>query len=122
MAENNEDRQEAEAQSQEDAQLRGGAYEIIQNRLKHQSQDLRQRIAQLNSTRKEVFGAVDQKLLSSERISTTNNCVPRDMVSIGDQFIFGYNVFVGLRTETTLEDVFAVYRWQKESFPPAPWT
>ena len=40
------------------------------------------------------------------------------MVPIGDQFIFGYNVFVGLRTETTLEDVFAVYRWEKDSFSP----
>ena len=116
MAENDIEKTATEAP--DEAQLRGGAYEIIQNRLKRQSQDLRQRIGKLNSERKEVFGAVDQKLIASERISTANNCVPRDMVPIGDQFIFGYNVFVGLRTETKLEDVFAVYRWEKDSFSP----
>jgi len=41
MAENNEDRNETEAQSLDEAQLCGGAYEIIQNRLKNHSQALR---------------------------------------------------------------------------------
>ncbi|MCF7973179.1 MAG: DNA repair ATPase [Phycisphaerae bacterium] len=100
--------------------LRGGAYEIIQNRLKTHSKSLRGRIDQLNAARRNAFGAVEYKLLASERISTDNNCVPRDMVPIGDAFLFGYNVFVGLRNETTLEDVFAVYAWQENSFSTCP--
>ncbi|MCP4456058.1 MAG: AAA family ATPase, partial [Planctomycetes bacterium] len=105
-------------QPDDEAVLRGGAYEIIQNRLKTQGKSLRGRLDQLNVTRREAFGAVEHKLLASERISTNNNCVPRDMVPIGDKFIFGYNVFVGLRPETTLQDVFAVYAWQAGSFSP----
>ena len=115
------DKEQNEPQPKDDeVQLRGGAYEIIQNRLKTHSKDLRDRIDQLNTARREAFGAVENKLLASERISTNNNCVPRDMVPIGDRFICGYNVFVGLRPETTLQDVFAVYAWQEDSFSPCP--
>lgn len=113
------DNEPIEPQQPDDQQtLRGGAYEIIQNRLKTHGKSLRQRIEQLNGARREAFGAVEHKLLTSERISTNNNCVPRDMVPIGDKFIFGYNVFVGLRQETTLQDVFAVYQWQENAFTP----
>jgi hypothetical protein len=114
MAENDIDPKDAEAQA--DQALKGGAYELIRNRLKNHSQDLRQRLDRLNEARKTAFGSVEHKLLSSDRISTDNNCVPRDMVPIGDQFIFGYNVFVGLRTETNLNDVFSIYQWKDGNF------
>ncbi len=116
MADN--DQNNAQAESQDQVQLQGGTYEIIRNRLKGHSKELLQRLQKLNDARKDVFGAVESKLLSSKRISTRNNCVPRDVVPIGDKFIFGYNVFVGLRTETTLEDVFAVYEWKDGNFIP----
>lgn len=101
-------------------ELRGGTYEILRSRLTSHGKELRRRLGQLNEARKQVFGAVESKLLSSERISTDNNCVPRDMVPIGDKFIFGYNVFVGLRAETVLEDVFAIYRWKDGTFTSCP--
>ena len=102
----------------QEVRLQGGTYEVIQNRLQTQGKDLLERLKKLNSLRKDVFGAIDTKLLSSERITTTNNCVPQDMVPIGDSFIFGYNVFVGLRTETVLEDVFSVYGWKDGTMVP----
>ena len=108
----------APAESTQDVQLQGGTYEVIQNRLQTQGKDLLGRLNKLNTLRKNVFGAIETKLLSSERITTSNNCVPRDMVPIGDHFIFGYNVFVGLRTETTLADVFSVYHWQDGTMVP----
>ncbi len=108
----------AQAETASDVQLQGGTYEVIRNRLQTQSKDLLGRLNKLNTLRKDVFGAIETKLLSSERITTSNNCVPRDMVPIGDHFIFGYNVFVGLRTETTFEDVFAVYQWQNGTMVP----
>ena len=110
MADKNE--HNAPAETAADVQLQGGTYEVIRSRLQTQGKDLRGRLDKLNALRKDVFGAIDTRLVSSERITTDNNCVPRDMVPVGEQFIFGYNVFVGLRTETALEDVFAVYRWQ----------
>jgi MoxR-like ATPase len=101
-------------------ELRGGTYEVLRTRLTNHGKELRSRLGKLNEARKQVFGAVESKLLSSERISTDNNCVPRDMVPIGDKFIFGYNVFVGLRAETVLEDVFAVYQWKGGTFASCP--
>ena len=116
MAEN--DPNNARGESQDKVQLQGGTYEIITNRLKAHSKELLQRLQRLNNARKDVFGAVESKLLSSKRISTRNNCVPRDVVPVADKFIFGYNVFIGLRTETTLEDVFSVYEWKDGTFVP----
>ncbi|MCF7955611.1 MAG: DNA repair ATPase, partial [Phycisphaerae bacterium] len=99
-----------------EVRLEGGTYEVIRNRLQTHSTGLQDQLGKLNVARKDVFGAVENKLVSSERISTENNCVPRDMVPLDHHFIFGYNVFVGLRTETVLSDVFAVYKWQDGVF------
>lgn len=96
--------------------LEQGTYEIIQNRLNKHGDDLQARLANLNAARKEVFGAVETKLLATERITTQNKCIPRDMVSVGDRFIFGYNVHIGLRTETHINDVFSVYAYHDHAF------
>lgn len=100
--------------------LEGSTYEIIRNRLNRQSQELRARLDRLNEARREVFGTIETRLLSTERITTEHNCVPRDMVAIGDRFIFGYNVHLGLKTETALSDVFAVYQFRDRAFAQQP--
>jgi len=97
-------------------QLEGGTYEIIRNRLTGHAKELRSRLDQLNAARKEVFGSIETKLLSTERITTDHNCVPRDMVSIGNRFIFGYNVHLGLKIETDLSDVFSIYEFRENTF------
>ena len=98
-------------------QLVGQTYEIIRNRLTQFGKQLRERLQLLNDDRKEVFGSIETALLGTERVTTTNNCLPRDMISIGDYFLFGYNVRIGLRKETALKDVFAVYnaKFQEQS-------
>ncbi|MEN6338137.1 MAG: DNA repair ATPase, partial [Phycisphaerales bacterium] len=108
------------AKTKDQGQIQNGTYEILRGRLAGHGKELRSRLDKLNKARKEVFGGVETRLLSSQRISTGNKCVPRDMVTIGDRFIFGYNVFVGLRAETTFEDVFAIYQWKGGSFSPCP--
>ena len=80
-------------------QLDGGTYEIIQNRLLKQKTDLQERLHKLNDARKHVFGTVETKLIANDRINTENNCIARDIVSLGNIAIFGYNVHFGLRTE-----------------------
>jgi hypothetical protein len=97
-------------------QLEGGTYEIIRNRLNAQARELRSRLEQLNPARKDVFGSIETRLLSTERISTDHNCIPRDLVAVGNRFIFGYNVHLGLKTETELSDVFAVYEFRDGTF------
>ena len=96
--------------------LEGGSYEIIQKRLMNLSDDLFTRITNMNQRRKEVFGALESQVLKSDRIQTKNNCVPRDMVSIGNLLIFGYNVFIGMKKETKISDVFSVYEFKDDRF------
>ena len=96
-----------------DIKLEGGTYEIIRSRLQNHGQSLHERIKKLNASRKEIFGAIDTQLIANALVTTTNKCVPRDMVPVGDCFLFGYNVHLGLRTELQVSDVFSVYRFEK---------
>lgn len=96
--------------------LDGGTYEIIRGRLDKQKQELQKRINLLNDSRKEVFGSLETKLIANNRISTENNCIARDIVTIDEVCIFGYNVHFGLRTEITLKDVFSIYTYKEQQF------
>lgn len=95
--------------------LEAGAYEVIRQRLDKHGAELQRRLNLLNEERKTEFGGIDTALLATTRLTTENNCVPRDMVAIGPRrFLFGYNVHLGLRTQMHVEDVFAVYDYQPE--------
>ncbi|MCH2202900.1 MAG: DNA repair ATPase [Fuerstiella sp.] len=91
--------------------LESSTYEIIRSRLLNCGKELRSRLNQLNEARRQVFGSIDTALLSTERITTDHNCIARDMVAIGDRFLFGYNIHFGLKSETELSDVFAIYNF-----------
>lgn len=103
-----------------DTQLAAGTYEVLRHRLREAAEDLRGRLRRLNDERAEVFGNVDTRLLATERVTTEHNCVPRDLVSVGDRFLFGYNVQFGLKTDIRLEDVFSIYRFESNQFHPQP--
>lgn len=99
-----------------DTQLAAGTYEVLRNRLRDASSDLRARLAKLNEERAAVFGNIETRLITTERVTTDHNCVPRDLISVGDKFLFGYNVQFGLKTEIELADVFSVYRFADNQF------
>jgi len=99
----------------QNTQLDSGTYEIIQSRLLKQKTDLQQRLNTLNEERKKVFGSLETRLIANDRINTENNCIARDIVTIGKHSIFGYNVHFGLRTEIKLSDVFSIYEFGTES-------
>ncbi|MFB4276361.1 DNA repair ATPase [Nonomuraea sp. MTCD27] len=94
--------------------LEAGTYEVLRNRLQAQAKALAAAAEALNGERLKVFGGAELRLLGTERIRTENNCVPRDIVSLGDVMLFGYNVFIGLKPETTVADVFAVHRFSRD--------
>lgn len=101
--------------------LEAGAYEVIRQRLDKHGAELQRRLDLLNADRKTEFGGIDTTLLATTRLTTENNCVPRDMAGIGPRrFIFGYNVHLGLRSSMRVEDVFAVYDYENSdhSFHP----
>ncbi len=87
-----------------------GSYELLKKRLADQGAALQLKTRALNETRLAEFGRTAQSIILRTRARTENNCVARDITRIGDLLLFGYNVFIGLRKETAVSDVFSLYR------------
>ncbi len=104
----------AEVSQTESAVAEGGAYEVIRKRLIEQGRQLDAQAKQLNNARLEEFGTSEMNVTTRVRVRTENNCIPRDMVQVGEVMLFGYNVYLGLKKETRVEDVFALFRMQGE--------
>ncbi|RKH11114.1 AAA family ATPase [Corallococcus sp. CA047B] len=96
-----------------EATLEGGSYEVIRARLHSQADALATQANDLNARRKALFGGTELTVIGNERVRTENNCVPRDIVSVGKYLLFGYNVFIGLKKETVVSDVFSLHRFEK---------
>ncbi|MGE0326128.1 MAG: DNA repair ATPase [Polyangiaceae bacterium] len=103
----------ADDTSQDQRDLEGGSYEIIRARLVEQAKRLAQGAEALNAERRAAFGGQELAVIGNERVRTENNCVPRDIVMVEGQLLFGYNVFLGLRTETQVADVFSLHRFMR---------
>lgn len=98
------------------AELGSATYEIIRQRLDAQGGALREAMSALDARRREIFGSVESKLLQADRIHTAHNCVPQDMVQLGDnRFLFGFNVRFGLKQDVGIGDVFAIFARDEES-------
>lgn len=91
------------------------SYELLKQRLSGQGEVLLQKTLALNESRLAEFGRSEQALILRATARTENNCVARDIVRIGEQLLFGYNVFMGLKKETAVSDVFALYRLSDEA-------
>ena len=88
----------------------GGSYELIQRRLSALGSELNTQIKTLNDERISTFGSTDMKVDARVRVRTENNCIARDIAAIGDTLLFGYNVFLGLKRNITVADVFSLHQ------------
>nr|WP_256435630.1 DNA repair ATPase [Aliikangiella sp. G2MR2-5] len=70
--------------------------------------------AKINSERQAEFGTTEMKVLGRMRLRTENNCQAKDLVIVGEHVLFGYNVFIGLRKETKVDDVFSLYKLEEK--------
>ena len=105
----------AEDRAREDrAAPEGGSFDVLRRRLQTAAAALEDRAQQLNAKRTELFGGTEMTVVGTERVRTEHNCVPRDIVAVGDTLVFAYNVFMGLKTETRVEDVFSLHRLEGE--------
>lgn len=90
--------------------LESATYEVLRQRLAAQAVTLTERLHRLDAHRREVFGAIDSRILQADRISTAHHCRARDMVRLGPhRFLFGFNVQFGLKRKIELADVFAIF-------------
>src|SRR5690606_15299852 len=101
---------EAKAAAQVDGP-EGGSYEVIRSRLLSQAQAVAEKAEALNHRRKEPFGGTELTVNGNERARTENNCLPRDIIGVGPHLLFGFDVYLGLRQETTVADVFSLQRF-----------
>ena len=100
----------AAAQQDESIANESGAFDVLKRRLAAQGEALGSKAQALNAARIAEFGQSASSLAARLRVRTENNCIARDVVQVGDLLIFGYNVFIGLRKETQVADVFSLYR------------
>ncbi len=92
----------------------GGAYDVIRKRLIEQGHLLNEKTTALNQARLEEFGSSEMSVAGRVRVRTENNCIARDVVQVGEHLLFGYNVFIGLKKETKVKDVFALFSVQAQ--------
>jgi hypothetical protein len=103
-----------EDNSVKNAVEQGGSYEVIRKRLDEGSKKLLSQTEALNNSRQEQFGSLKQELIAKLNIHTENSCTPVDMTQVNGYVFFGYNVFMGMKNQVTMDDVFALYKMEKE--------
>ncbi|WP_426341431.1 DNA repair ATPase [Pseudoduganella sp. S-14] len=107
--------QEQAAPAGVEASLRhSSSFDLLRKRLAGQGKSLLEKASALNEARLAEFGREEMALRARTRARTDNNCTARDLVLVGDVLLFGYNVFIGLRQETRVADVFALYRLRQD--------
>jgi len=89
-----------------------GTYEVLRGRLVEQARQLRGLVENLNQKRLTLFGSQEMEVVGAEKIRTKNACIPRDIVSIGQDLLFGYEVKLGLKQEVDVDDVFSLYGFE----------
>ena len=88
-----------------------GSYDVIRSRLTAHGRVLRTQTDELNQRRKEVFGGTEMAVVSTVRVRSEHNCVPRDIVTVDGALLVGYNVFLGLKSSTEVSDVLGLQRF-----------
>ncbi len=97
----------------ENPALAGGSYEVIRGRLLTTAKSLAERANALNARRRSEFGGQELAVLATERIRTEHNCVPRDIVPVGQHLLLGFNVFMGLKQDRSVKDAFSLHKFAR---------
>ena len=101
----------------------GGNYELIRGRLVDQGKALQEKTDEFDERRKAVFGHTELSIIGQHSIHTEDKRLPRDMIAVGDQLLFGYHVLLGMRREVQPKDFFSLHSFDFRSdgdfdFPP----
>ncbi|MCK6489242.1 MAG: DNA repair ATPase, partial [Planctomycetes bacterium] len=86
--------------------LDAGTDNLVRQRLAAQAELLGAAAQRLDAARRTCFGGTATELVATYRVRTEHQCVPRDLVRIGDRHLLGCEVVLGLKSHTRPEDVF----------------
>ena len=87
----------------------GGAYNVIRQRLEQQTVQLKTKTDDLNESRMLEFGKTEFIVKGRARVRTENVCIPRDMIQVNEQLVFGYNIKIGMKSTVEISDVLGIY-------------
>lgn len=96
-----------------DPSLETSNYEVIRKRLVEQGRSLAKKADGLNTRRQEFFGSTSMEVIGNQTITTENNCIPQDIINLGDQLLFGYNVRRKM-SATQMSDVFSLHAFSRQ--------
>ncbi len=96
-----------------DPSLQTSNYEVIRKRLVEQGRVLAKKADGLNARRQEFFGSTSMEVIGNQTITTENNCIPQDIINLGNQLLFGYNVHRKM-SATQMSDVFSLHAFSKQ--------
>ncbi|MFE6490170.1 DNA repair ATPase [Streptomyces sp. NPDC057748] len=86
-----------------------GTYDVLRRRLGDRAAELARRAEELNARRTDEFGSTELRLTGTEQIRTGHAAVPRDLVAVGGQLLFGFERGPGATDPAELSDVLALY-------------
>ncbi|MFB6873636.1 DNA repair ATPase [Streptomyces sp. NPDC056323] len=86
-----------------------GTYDVLRRRLGDRAAELARRAEELNARRTDEFGSTELRLTGTEQIRTGHAAVPRDLVAVGGQLLFGFERGPGAAAPAELSDVLALY-------------
>ncbi|MER5612759.1 DNA repair ATPase [Streptomyces sp. NPDC002215] len=86
-----------------------GTYDVLRRRLGDRAAELARRAEELNARRTDEFGSTELRLTGTEQIRTGHAAVPRDLVAVGGQLLFGFERGPGAADPAELADVLALY-------------
>ncbi|MCX5110894.1 DNA repair ATPase [Streptomyces sp. NBC_00378] len=86
-----------------------GTYDVLRRRLGDRAAELARRAEELNARRTAEFGSTELRLAGTEQIRTGHAAVPRDLVAVGGQLLFGFERGPGAADPADLSDVLALY-------------
>ncbi|MFE6664226.1 DNA repair ATPase [Streptomyces sp. NPDC057697] len=86
-----------------------GTYDVLRRRLGDRAGELARRAEELNARRTEEFGSTELRLTGTEQLRTARPAVPRDLVAVGGQLLFGFERGPGAPDPAEVSDVLALY-------------
>ncbi|WP_329021400.1 DNA repair ATPase [Streptomyces sp. NBC_00690] len=101
--------QDQGADGSPEVQLESATYDLLRDRLRGHATELARRAEALNTARTAAFGSTEMQLTATETLTVDTPGHARDLVAVGDAFLFGTDPSAALTPRTAVSDVFSLH-------------